>query len=66
MNHEEETFCPVCQEECQDYYVNYNGNEIVGCEHCIHVVFAPERAAEDRLGAEIDRRYDEYKERGYQ
>ena len=55
--------CPVCGEECNQFYVNYSGDEIVGCEGCIHMVCAYERTEADRLGAAIDYHYDIWKER---
>lgn len=63
MKPEEMPTCPVCGEECNEFYVNYNGDEVVGCECCIHTVCAYERTEAERLGAEIDRRYDIWKER---
>ena len=46
--------CPVCGEECNDFYVSQYGREIVGCEHCISLESAWERTEEDKLKAEID------------
>ena len=46
--------CPVCGEECNDFYVSQYGREIVGCEHCISLESAWERTEEDKLNAEID------------
>ena len=50
--------CPVCGEECNEYFVNYYGNEIMGCENCIHTVSAEERAREDHLNNLIDIKYE--------
>lgn len=46
--------CPVCGEECNDFYVSQYGREIVGCENCISLESASERTEEDKLNAEID------------
>ena len=50
--------CPVCGEECNEFYVSDYGNEIVGCRHCIHTEDAYERAEADRYDAKIDYEYE--------
>lgn len=46
--------CPVCGEECNDFFVSEYGQEIVGCEHCIFMDSAHERTAKDREEARMD------------
>lgn len=53
--------CPICGDECNEFYVN--GREIVGCEHCISTESAWERTEEDRENAEIDKGMTQHKER---
>ena len=50
--------CPVCGEECNDFYVSYYANEIVGCEHCIYRDSAWERSDRDRFDERIDYEYE--------
>lgn len=50
--------CPVCGEECNEFYVSYNGREVVGCERCIFTESAEERMEEDRQDREMDYRYE--------
>ena len=49
---EEMPICPMCGEECNEFYVY--GREIVGCERCIDTESAWERREEDRENALID------------
>ena len=56
--------CPICGEECNSFYVRDDG-EIVGCDRCISTTNAYERAAEDKLNAQIDMGYERYLERGW-
>ena len=57
--------CPVCGEECNEYYVTQYGREIVGCEHCISTEDAPERDEEDRIGYLQYKAYADYQERSW-
>jgi len=55
--------CPVCGSECNLFYQNEDGNEIVGCENCVHEIDAWEYTQEQKLSAMMDRAYDEELER---
>ena len=39
-----EVICPVCRCECEEFYIDCNG-EIVGCNNCAYVVDAYEHTA---------------------
>lgn len=51
--------CPICGEECNEFYVSQYGREIVGCESCISTESAHERTEEDRIGYLQDKAHDE-------
>lgn len=55
--------CPVCGEECNEFYVSDYGLEIMGCENCIHTESAAERAAEDDLDNLIEHKWERWEER---
>lgn len=64
MDHHEMPCCPVCGEECNDLYIG-SGQEILGCDRCVHTECAYERLAEDEYGARIDYYYDQAMDRKY-
>ena len=49
--------CPICGKETNEFYVSDYGREIMGCDNCIHMESAWERAAEDELDNLIDIKY---------
>ena len=50
--------CPICGAECNELYIQADGNEIVGCDVCIHTESAYERLEADAYSAKIDYYYD--------
>ena len=59
---EEMPIWPICGEETNDFYVSEH-DEIIGCPECVRKIDAWERTAEDRLGAEIDHRYEMWRDK---
>lgn len=52
--------CPVCGAECNTFYVEKAGRDIVGCDACLTEESAWERTEEDKFDEEMQRGMDRY------
>ena len=43
--------CPICGKDCNELFIQEDGDTVVGCDRCIHTESAEERLAEDDYDA---------------